>query len=266
MDPVVFKLTQFGFSTYEAKAYLALLQKHPIIGYEVSKIAKIPTAKIYETLTNLKNKGMVLSSSSEPVLYYPLEPDMLLKRIQSGFDEKIKDLNDLLDHIPPIPNQIDITWNLKGQENVIEKIIQVIQGASDELLVSLWPQEAKVVQAQLVEAEKNGVCVIAGIFGPYNPGCMHTVNLESCGKTSQRRLRRRLNVVIADSNMVVISESGDETETSGIWTTTPCIVLIAKEYVKHDIWGKVLIDELGTERFKELRQTNAIVSYLIQNK
>ena len=118
----------------------------------MSKIAKIPTAKIYETLTNLKNKGMVLSSSSEPVLYYPLEPDMLLKRIQSGFDEKIKDLNDLLDHIPPIPNQIDITWNLKGQENVIEKIIQVIQGASDELLVSLWPQEAKVVQAQLVDA------------------------------------------------------------------------------------------------------------------
>ncbi|WP_312432360.1 helix-turn-helix domain-containing protein [Lacrimispora sp.] len=49
MDDTIFKLTQFGFSTYEAKAYLALLQKNPAIGYEVSKIAKIPTAKIYET-------------------------------------------------------------------------------------------------------------------------------------------------------------------------------------------------------------------------
>jgi HTH-type transcriptional regulator, sugar sensing transcriptional regulator len=266
MDSIVFKLTQFGFSMYEAKAYLALLQKHPIIGYEVSKIAKIPTAKIYETLTNLKNKGIVFSSSSDPVLYYPLDPDMLLTRIQSGFNEKIKDLDELLERIPPIPNQVDITWNLIGYETVIEKILQVIQGASDELLVSLWPQEARAVQEQLVEAEKKGVHVIAGVFGPYDPGCTHIVNLESCGKTSQRRIQRRLNVVIADSNMVVISETGDETETLGIWTTTPCIVLIAKEYVKHDIWGKVLIDELGIERFNELCETNEIVSYLIQNK
>lgn len=71
MDDLIHKLTQFGFSIYEAKAYLALLQKNPAIGYEVSKIAKIPTAKIYETLTNLKNKGIILSSTSEPVLITP---------------------------------------------------------------------------------------------------------------------------------------------------------------------------------------------------
>ncbi|WP_033165874.1 helix-turn-helix domain-containing protein [Clostridium sp. KNHs205] len=44
MNDIILKLTQFGFSTYEAKAYLALLQKNPAIGYEVSKIAKIPDA------------------------------------------------------------------------------------------------------------------------------------------------------------------------------------------------------------------------------
>lgn len=54
-NDIIFKLTQLGFSFYEAKAYFALLQKHLAIGYEVSKIAEIPTAKIYETLTNLKN-------------------------------------------------------------------------------------------------------------------------------------------------------------------------------------------------------------------
>ncbi len=37
MDDVIHKLTQFGFFTYKVKAYLALLQKNPVIGYEVSK-------------------------------------------------------------------------------------------------------------------------------------------------------------------------------------------------------------------------------------
>lgn len=108
MNDTVFKLSQFGFSANEAKAYLALLQKHPVIGYEVSKIAKIPTAKIYETLTSLKNKGAILSSTSEPVLYYPIDPDVLLKRIQMEFDEKMKSLDGLLNKVSPIPN-IDIT-------------------------------------------------------------------------------------------------------------------------------------------------------------
>ncbi len=35
MDETINKLAQFGFSTYEAKAYLALLQKNPAIGYEI---------------------------------------------------------------------------------------------------------------------------------------------------------------------------------------------------------------------------------------
>ncbi len=86
MNDLINKLSQFGFSAYEAKAYLALLQKSPAIGYEVSKISKIPTAKIYETLTGLKNKGIVLSSGSEPVLYYPIDPDVLLERHRREFD------------------------------------------------------------------------------------------------------------------------------------------------------------------------------------
>ena len=265
MDDIIFKLTQLGFSTYEAKAYLALLQKNPAIGYEVSKIAKIPTAKIYETLTSLKNKGIILSSTSEPVLYYPIDPDVLLKRIHKEFDEKMESLNGLLNKVTPIPD-IDITWNLSGYQAVIEKITDVIQNATKDLLVSLWPQEAEAVKEQLMSAEHRGVRVIAGIFGAYNPGCTYTVNLESCGDSSQKRLGKRLNAMVGDSKEVVISEIDTAEDTLGIWATTPCIILTAKEYIKHDIWGKALIDELGKDRFEAMCQGNEILSYLIQTR
>lgn len=265
MDDTIFELTQIGFSSYEAKAYLALLQKNPAIGYEVSKIAKIPTAKIYETLTSLKNKGVILSSASEPVFYSPIDPDILLKRIHKEFDEKMENLNGLLNKVAPIPD-IDITWNLSGRQAIIEKMADVIQNATKDLLVSLWPEEAEAIKEQLVSAEQKNVRIIAGIFGEYNPGCTHTINLESCGDSSKKRLGKRLNIVVGDSKEVVICEISTDEDTLGIWTTTPCIILTAKEYIKHDIWGKALIDELGEERFGAMCQENKVLSYLIQNR
>jgi sugar-specific transcriptional regulator TrmB len=265
MNDAIEKLTQCGFSAYEAKAYLALLKKSPAIGYEVSKIAGVPTAKIYETLLSLKNKGIILSSTSEPVFYYPIDPDMLLKRIHMEFDEKMKSLSGLLTNVSPIPD-IDITWNLTGRRAVIEKVVSVIQKATRDLLVSLWPKEAEAVKEQLVAAEHRGVRVIAGIFGAYDPGCTYTVNLESCGESSQKRLGKRLNVLVGDSKEAVISEMNHDEDALGIWATTPCIILTAKEYIKHDIWGKALIDEVGKERFDNMIKSSEILSYLIQNR
>lgn len=265
MNDALTKLTQFGFSAYEAKAYLALLKKSPAIGYEVSKNAGIPTAKIYETLLSLKNKGIVFSSTSEPVFYYPIDPDTLLQRIHAEFDEKMESLSGLLTSVSPMPD-IDITWNLTGYRAVMEKAMGLIDHAAKELLVSLWPKEAEAVKEQLVSAEHRGVKVIAGIFGAYNPGCAYTVNLESCGESSKKRLGKRLNVLVCDSKEAVISEMDREEDTLGIWAATPCIILTAKEYVKHDIWGKALIDEVGKERFDAMCQRSAILSYLIQNR
>ena len=92
------------------------------------------------------------------------------------------------------------------------------------------------------------------------------MNLESCGESSKKRLGKRLNVLVSDSKEAVIGEMEQEENTFGIWATTPCIILTAKEYIKHDIWGKALVDEVGKERFDAMCQGSAILSYLIQNR
>lgn len=265
MNDAVLALTRFGFTAYEAKAYLALLQKSPAIGYEVSKIANIPTAKIYETLANLKRKGAVLVSAQEPVLYYPVAPDVLKRRVREDFDESLLSLDGLLRRVKPLPD-IDIVWNLSGYRAVVERMQSVIQNAETDLLVSLWPEEAAAVREQLAAAEHRGVRVVAGIFGAYDPGCARTVCLDSCGQSSFKRLGRRLNVATADSREAVVSEVSADGSAAGIWATTPCVVLTAKEYIRHDIWGKFLVDEVGKERFDKLCQSNETLMYLLKNR
>ena len=45
------QLQELGFSQYEAQAYIALLQKNPLNGYELAKASGIPRAQYLCRLT-----------------------------------------------------------------------------------------------------------------------------------------------------------------------------------------------------------------------
>lgn len=266
MNDILLKLEKLGLSSYEAKAYLALIRRHPANGYEISKIAKIPTAKIYETLGRLKHKGIVIADeATDPVVYYPVPYEKLLNQLRQEYGATIDDLELKLREIQPIPN-IDLSWNLVDYETVINKIISLIEKASEQIILSIWPKEADMLKSPVSEAENRGVKVITGIFGDCPLPGSYTINLGKCGVSSQERLGKRLTVAVIDAREVVISEIDDEAETVGIWTATPEIVLIAKEYIKHDIWGRIIIDTIGDTAFNELCEKNEILSYLIKNR
>jgi sugar-specific transcriptional regulator TrmB len=148
---------------------------------------------------------------------------------------------------------------------VIEKMIALIKGAKQSLLLSVWPDEILPIREHLVHAEKQGVEVIAAVFGESDLDSIQAINLERCGVTSQKRLGKHLTVVVADNKEVVISEIGSREDTLGVSTTTPSIVLVAKEYIKHDIWGHYLMEALGEAQFKQMCESNRILSSIINN-
>lgn len=263
MNDILLKLEQLGFSSYEAKAYYALLRKSPSNGYEISKIGKIPSAKIYETLHRLTIKGAIVAG--EPGRYYPVPPDTLLAKLEQDFTRMIQDLAGQLKRTEPLPN-IDVTLNFSGYETFVEKTINLIHNARVSLLLSIWPEEAALIGEAVTQAKRRGVTVVAGVFGNSSVESDYAINLESCGVSSQKRLGGRLHIIIGDSREVVICETGKDEKTEGVWTTTPSIILVAKEYIKHDIWGNVLIDCVGEEKFRSLCADNELLAYLIRNR
>lgn len=265
MNDILLKLEQLGFSSYEAKAYYALIRKHPANGYEISKIAKIPSAKIYDTLNRLKIKGAIVESVTETGRYYPVPSETLLAKLKQEFTAMIQDLESQLKQTEPLPD-IDVTLNFSGHETFVEKAISVINNTNTSLLVSIWPDEDVLLNGAIAKAKQRGATVVAGVFRNSSIDCSYYVNLENCGISSQARLGKRLNVVIGDSREVVICEVGEGGEAEGVWTTTPSIILVAKEYIKHDIWGHILISTLGERKFEQLCTENPILSYLLNNR
>ncbi|OEU44603.1 MAG: hypothetical protein BBJ60_03575 [Desulfobacterales bacterium S7086C20] len=52
------EINKLLLSQYETKAYLSLVAKYPLNGSQLSKHSGIPSAKIYEVLRNLLEKGL----------------------------------------------------------------------------------------------------------------------------------------------------------------------------------------------------------------
>ncbi|MEJ2150164.1 MAG: helix-turn-helix domain-containing protein, partial [Chloroflexota bacterium] len=51
------KLVAVGFTEYEAKVYVALLQEYPATGYQISKKSGVPRSMVYEALGRLHARG-----------------------------------------------------------------------------------------------------------------------------------------------------------------------------------------------------------------
>ena len=80
MEDIVEKLKEFGFNSYEAKVYIALLKKYPATGYEVSQIADIPQSRAYDALKSLVSSKVAFSTDSKPQKYTPISPKELTQR------------------------------------------------------------------------------------------------------------------------------------------------------------------------------------------
>lgn len=265
MNHILLKLEQLGFSPYEAKAYYTLLRKHPANGYEISKIGRILAAKIYDTLNRLKLKGVIVESGTEAGRYYPVPPETFISKVRQDFSTMIGELEQELRETEPVAD-LDLTMNIAGYDALVDKMMAVVKGSHSSLWLSVWPEEVPLLSGPVAAAKQRGVTVTAAVFGAAAIECTFGVNLESCGVSARKRLGKRLTAVIADNREVVIGEIDENSAAEGVWTSTPAIVLVTKEYIKHDIWGHALIDILGLERFEELCSANPLLAYLLHNR
>lgn len=80
-------------------------------------------------------------------------------------------------------------------------------------------------------------------------------DLTLCGTSARERLGgRRLTVLVVDRREAVVAELTDGGTGEGIRTENRVMSLLATEYVKDEVMGMTLIDELGEERYRALRK------------
>ncbi len=147
-----------------------------------------------------------------------------------------------------------LTWSLSETESIIKQMQKAINQARNVIFAGLWDPELAMLGEELRTAHGRGVELQVAVYGTFDLGVPYTYDLTKCGKSAQERLNgRRLSVIVADRQDTVLAEfCGERAE--GIWTQNRVVSLLGMEYIKEDIMGRCLINELGDGRYTQLRK------------
>lgn len=86
------ELTQLGLTTYEARAYVALLGRDSFTAAQVARQAGLPRQRIYDVLGSLVEKGLASSRPGSIVKYAAVAPDLAIDRLVAEHRRQLGDL------------------------------------------------------------------------------------------------------------------------------------------------------------------------------
>lgn len=255
-DPeLINTLTRLGFSQYEAQAYIALVGRGALTGAEVSRGAGVPPSKIYETLARLETKGAVLVNRSEPVRYSAVPHADLLAVARSRFEADVFAAKEKLDRLP-VQEEPGLVWSLRSRQAIVQAFARVTTGAKRGIFAGVWDEEMDDIGPLLEQAAARGVDTHVAIYGKRTLIGPQTYDLSECGASARLRLSgRRLAVVVADDSETVVAEFGYRTPDQAVLTTNPVTSLLAVEYIKADVSGRLLINAMSRSEYQRLLAT-----------
>ena len=246
---------KYGFSEYEAKIYIALLKQHPMNGNNISLQSGVPSAKVYQNLPRLLEKGYIYllndGKQKSKKFYVPLPWEKLIALLEKSHKQDIEMMEEHLKHIETkIVDEWSKLYHIEGYDASIELFQQLIEQAEHSILLSGWDNELIQVFSEIDNANKRGVSVVSILFDK-------TSNQEIPWKHFQHHKGQFTNarhlgelVAIFDSTKAFILNS--ENPAHSIISNHSALVNIAENYIRHDIYiNRILPDfeDILTEKY-----------------
>ena len=245
---IIDQLLDIGFSEYEAKTYLALLKHNPATGYQISKNSGVPRSMVYEVLSRLHSRGIVLETIEGRATYYrPLPPDILLDQHQSNIQNLITNLRPVLTEYYENQNDHRV-WTIVDQNAIYAYCNQMLRAAETDVYIVINDQTLSFLEASLENLTERNIkpnILLTGSkqlsFGniAYHP----PLESEIQGLTDTLLL-------LIDNKEVLVASISDESRAT--ITANANLILIAKQFVWMEFFTQRIYAQIGDELLSRL--------------
>lgn len=240
---VIERLTLLGFTRYEAQAYVALLRRNPLTGYELAKASGVPRPNIYAVLDRLEERGAVMRVDEESATQFvPIASEELVGRLRRDFERTLDEARVTLGEIGE-----KIHWepvmNTRGYAAALALARNLVRASKRELLLAVWPQEAEALADDTAAALAKGVKITTLCLAGCKHGCgfcrgdVHRYRVDPDG-------RSRWLVLASDSSEALTAEVKNQ-EAMAVRTRQRLVVELAAWYIRHTIAVAALVKDLG---------------------
>ena len=250
---ILSNMRQLGFSEYESKAYLKLLEEFPLNGYALSKNSGIPRSRIYEVLKNLIDKQLVFEQLEEKnKLYFPVDPDIFINKLKTQYEDVFSSLSKIAGGIYKEKKQDDRLVVIKGRKNIISFLNLLIKGAEKRVAISIWEEEIKDLSFELNQAEERGVALRGIYFGEKNP-FEALVSHRRIKRYIAEKKERYISIIIDGSHTISgIVSRGENSKVT--WTQDEGFIEISEDYIAHDLLVNLYSASLNEEDYKRFEE------------
>lgn len=145
---------RFDFGEYEARAYLTIIQHGELTAAEIAERADIPQPRVYDTVRDLSDTGLVELQESRPMRVLAIDPEDAFDEIRSSLDSLVSQLHER--YTAPA-RRMEAVSLVKSRSTILRYFTDVIEAAEYELLVSLTPNLLDRFERSLAARRDAGV-------------------------------------------------------------------------------------------------------------
>lgn len=239
---------ELGFTEYEARVYVALLQNAPATAYEISKVHAMSRPNVYSALESLEAKQAVQRVNDDPVKYVPLEPKVLLERISRTVVERCTSLRERFEAIKVV-DHTHYVWTLAGAADAKAKMLEMILRARRHIWIKAHQAELEPYLDALRKAATSGVSVLLVLFGEHEQlerfrfNSNTTVYMHEGGGVIVGFGRHLITLTVDFDEALIVNMK----EESGAYTRSEPVVNLADSLIRHEIYLAEIFNRLGAE-------------------
>jgi sugar-specific transcriptional regulator TrmB len=151
------ELTSLGLTTYEAKAYVALLGRDSFTAAQVARQGELPRQRIYDVLSSLVEKGLASSRPGAVVKYSGVAPELAIERLVAAHRRQVESLErsavDVMAELAPLyvsgkahTDPLEYIEVLRDAGAINERFAELQSAVKREILVFTKPPYATAPQ------------------------------------------------------------------------------------------------------------------------
>ncbi|WP_457555988.1 TrmB family transcriptional regulator [Candidatus Pyrohabitans sp.] len=229
-------LKLMNLTEYESRTYLALVVKGTATVKEIRELAQIPYSREYDILESLERRGYVVVQPGRPRRYRAVDPrEILSKELQvraRAVEELIKKLSPIYSrHLGDITFS-EVIWMLKGRENIHDRLIAMLSGARQEVLIlGIKPVTTRAIARALREARSRGVVIKAlGVFDEETKQLFDEIGVEH-----RRYPHDHSRFVLVDDRELILASEDPANYMFALYNQNPGCIKLYRNYFQH-IW------------------------------
>jgi HTH-type transcriptional regulator, sugar sensing transcriptional regulator len=168
-------MVRLGLTTYEARAYVALVRRDSFTAAQVARQSGLPRQRIYDVLGSLVEKGLASTRPGSVVKYAAIAPELAIERLVAGRRAEVAalelDASEIVARLGPEfaagqahSDPLEYIEVLRDRGAINERFAELQAGVKDEILVFTKPPYATPPQENVEGIEVTRTHVARSVY------------------------------------------------------------------------------------------------------